>query len=523
MKSPFLNFVFGNMPRIRQMRGGRRVESHPTRVSVGTVCRHPHHFCQKECLEGFSFCSAHILEDRSAPYRPCAFVYSNGRKCGTPVPKKDSTCKKCGGSSHGSKKGSPASLLARLEGPEAFFMQCQDHRRRILLARERAERARPPKESVAVVVEQIQQSIASAAAAGPPGSTSGAGPSSTGEGWEAAQRALQYGSDSESGEGEAEGDRTVEGPLEPSLSSDECLSGLSDDEHTVLRHAGVYTDDEVIRLAERRLRRLQHLYLGQFERLQHVMKNKRRAFLLEVAREKEAMKSISGAPRETVAEQEAYDLLRAYGHHQKTAGKDYWFWQQRLEKRAAEAGSARTRPLTRCAHAEGRVRCTLRTVPLSKFCLKHIIQDQHQVLFRPCGGGSTADPCPTPVAGIQPETRCKLHTPLPEDGPVRMPQPPPDPVETILGELDGDDLALDETQSELVASIANTLMASAGRLETAAGGASEPLQGGAAGAGSKSGSADGSGQRSEVSSEVDVTGGTRSGSPSEGAEVTVTG
>ena len=48
--------------------------------------------------------------------------------------------------------------------------------------------------------------------------------------------------------------------------------------------------------------------------------------------------SISGAPRETAAEQQAYDLLRAHGHHQKPAGKDYWFWQQRLEKRSAEVG-----------------------------------------------------------------------------------------------------------------------------------------------------------------------------------------
>ena len=46
---------------------------------------------------------------------------------------------------------------------------------------------------------------------------------------------------------------------------------------------------QVVRLAERRLRRLQHLYLGQFDRLQHVLKTKRRAYLLEVAREKETM------------------------------------------------------------------------------------------------------------------------------------------------------------------------------------------------------------------------------------------
>ena len=102
-------------------------------------------------------------------------------------------------------------------------------------------------------------------------------------------------------------------------------------------------------------------------------------------------------------------------------------------------------------------------------------------------------------------------------------QPPPDPVEAILGLTEGDDLPLDETQSQLVASIANTLMASAGRLERAVGGATEPPLGGAgvsSAAVGDSAASDGqteSGQRSELSSELDVTGGTRSGSPSEAA------
>ena len=36
--------------------------------------------------------------------------------------------------------------------------------------------------------------------------------------------------------------------------------------------------------------------------------------------------------------------------------------------------SARGRAVSRCAQAEGRVRCDQRTIPLSKYCLKHITQ-----------------------------------------------------------------------------------------------------------------------------------------------------
>lgn len=54
--------------------------------------------------------------------------------------------------------------------------------------------------------------------------------------------------------------------------------------------------------------------------------------------------SISGAPRDSPAEQEAYDQLRAHAHYQKPAGKDYLFWHHRNEKRSREVGVAPYRP-----------------------------------------------------------------------------------------------------------------------------------------------------------------------------------
>ncbi|XP_037092785.1 KAT8 regulatory NSL complex subunit 2-like [Pollicipes pollicipes] len=464
------------MPRMRSLRA-TRCRTQPGQTTANTVCRYQHHFCQMERLEGFSLCQMHILEDRSASYRPCSFIYGNGRKCGVPVPKKDS------------------------------HHQCAEHRRRLMLARERCERTKQPAESLDTLAEQLQE-----------GQT--ADPQTSGEAWEAAQRPLRYRSDTSSDE--EEGDRVVESPLEQGLSSDDADVGLSsedDDDDDLLRHAGVYTDEEVVRLAEQKLRRLQRLYRGQFQRLQHVLQTKRRAYLIEVAREKETMKSISGAPREATSEQQAYSRLRAYGHYQRPAGKDYLFWHHRNEKRAAEAGGpARTPAFTRCAHAEGRVRCGQRTVPLSKFCLKHILEDQHQVLFRRCGDGGPDEPCQTPVAALRTESRCPLHTLLPAEGAVRLPQVQ-DPVEAMFGLADGDDLLLDESQSSLVASIANTLMASA---EARAGGATEPPLGGAdtvepcdlvsaATAGS-------AGVKSDTTSEVDVTGDTRSASPSDAGQ-----
>ena len=32
------------------------------------------HLCHGQRLEGYEFCIKHILEDKSAPYRPCAYT-----------------------------------------------------------------------------------------------------------------------------------------------------------------------------------------------------------------------------------------------------------------------------------------------------------------------------------------------------------------------------------------------------------------------------------------------------------------
>ena len=36
------------------------------------VCRP--HLCHGQRLQGYEFCIKHILEDKTAPYRPCAFT-----------------------------------------------------------------------------------------------------------------------------------------------------------------------------------------------------------------------------------------------------------------------------------------------------------------------------------------------------------------------------------------------------------------------------------------------------------------
>lgn len=47
------------------------------------LCKYPHRTCVLPTLESYDYCLKHILEDKSAPYKPCPYLYTvSGQKCG---------------------------------------------------------------------------------------------------------------------------------------------------------------------------------------------------------------------------------------------------------------------------------------------------------------------------------------------------------------------------------------------------------------------------------------------------------
>uniref|UniRef100_S4PJH9 KAT8 regulatory NSL complex subunit 2 n=5 Tax=Pararge aegeria TaxID=116150 RepID=S4PJH9_9NEOP len=60
---------------------------------------------------------------------------------------------------------------------------------------------------------------------------------------------------------------------------------------------------------------------------------------------------------------------------------------------------------------EGGVRCSTHTLPATKHCMKHILQDRHQVLFTACGDLRGSDACREPIAKLPlPSSACRYHT-----------------------------------------------------------------------------------------------------------------
>ena len=84
-----------------------------------------------------------------------------------------------------------------------------------------------------------------------------------------------------------------------------------------LKHAGVYTGEEVMRTMRDKLIRLQKLYIEQFGRLQHKLRESRRGYLSQAREEREAgMMNINCQPRDAAQ----YSRLKALTHYHAPAG-----------------------------------------------------------------------------------------------------------------------------------------------------------------------------------------------------------
>lgn len=67
---------------------------------------------------------------------------------------------------------------------------------------------------------------------------------------------------------------------------------IDSEEEDLLKHAGVFQVEEVVKMSQNKMQKLQSLYIGQFQRLQKVLREKRRNYLHGVKREKEVYSNI---------------------------------------------------------------------------------------------------------------------------------------------------------------------------------------------------------------------------------------
>lgn len=179
-----------------------------------------------------------------------------------------------------------------------------------------------------------------------------------------------------------------------------------------------------------KLIRLQKLYIDQFQRQQYCLREDRRAYCHNVRKEKEEqLMSIHSQPKDTAEEVAAYEAIKALNHYNRPQGVEAVLQAQLLEKRhraAAATGGAVSVMASAPAPEDNptAMKCTFNLttntkcgdacIPMAKHCMKHILNDQNQVLFRTCGITTTADdgPCETPVPDLFESSTCVFHTQL---------------------------------------------------------------------------------------------------------------
>ncbi|XP_041097455.1 KAT8 regulatory NSL complex subunit 2 [Polyodon spathula] len=351
------------------------------------ACSFAPRLCPHPRLEGQEYCIKHILEDKNAPYKQCSYVSSkNGRRCPNAGPRPE---KKDG---------------------VAF---CTEHARRNALALQAQTRKVSSGPSPELLLSQL--SGYAKTELGSPGQDCSRSEAS---------RILDEDSWSEEEQEPLVVDQTWRG--DPDSEAD----SIDSDHEDPLKHAGVFTAEEVALITREKLIRLQSLYIDQFKRLQHLLREKKRRYLHSRRVEHETIGSslLTGPEGLSAKERENLKKLKALRRYRKRYGVEALLHRQLKERRlaASERTSQQahtTRSSQRCISFVEGLRCANPCLPMTRHCVSHIYQDSNQVLFKMCPGIPEI-PCDQPVhMGQSEDPRCPLHLQLPP--PMHKPEPDP--------------------------------------------------------------------------------------------------
>ncbi|KAL5010262.1 hypothetical protein ScPMuIL_012567 [Solemya velum] len=361
---------YGAVCDFKMMRTKAHLIKKPKQPVEGLFCNYSHRVCMQNRVDGSEYCIKHVLEDKTLPYKQCSFVSGKtGKRCCNAAPKSD-----------------------RKDG------YCNEHSRRAAVIRQRVSRKRRPPETAESLLEELDHYR--------PGSSVETTHSKLRRSLDSvASRVLDYASSSDSDTESPLVDQAWRGDVESDAES------IDSEQEDPLKHAGVYTADEVTLIMRDKLIRLQSLYIDQFKRLQHVMKEKRRKYLHTHKQERDTLGGLRSY-KDLPATRDKYSKLKSLKRYHKRYGSEALLHRQSKQRRIAVSEGANYKPPShpKCIDVNEGTKCLQRTVPLSKYCAKHILKDPQQVLYKPCSFANGN--CGRPVAVISTHIYCSYHTPL---------------------------------------------------------------------------------------------------------------
>ncbi|XP_023160812.1 KAT8 regulatory NSL complex subunit 2 isoform X2 [Drosophila hydei] len=369
-------------------------------------CSNPTYSCNLMRLDGYEYCIRHILRDPRANYRQCTHVFPNGRKCANAVPKLDTKkeqilttlCFEHNRQTQLQKTHlSVGRLRSRVETNETL-LNSLSHHINVEDVKPELPKPEPDDDEIDVVSPHVTPFVNQDHTNAIPQVVASV---------RKRRRILDYASDSSSNDGDPPCLRNTAKDLEFFESDYESVDSEEDDP---LKHAGVYTRAEAVRLSEMKLIKLQGLYRGQITHLQHILKQRRRIYLQDIRRERETYCSIHDQLKDTPHERKLYEQLKALNGYHRRQGMEAVLYKKMKEKRSRDTVvSTKASSQPKCVFTEGGVKCGERTLPCCKHCRKHILEDKRQVLYRACGVERSGVVCQEPVASILEDSTCVLH------------------------------------------------------------------------------------------------------------------
>jgi len=172
---------------------------------------------------------------------------------------------------------------------------------------------------------------------------------------------------------ENESDEEVNNPtLEEILRSDVIDSdseNMDSDQDDPLRHAGVYTAEEVSLILRDKMLRLQSLYIDQFKHLQYLFKEKYKKYIQALQVGNEFQSVAHDSSNHFTMSSEELDKLKALMRYHRYNGQEILLKDKLREKRRAffEGDSYKPKNFTKCIYNKDEV-CQNRAIPLSHYC-----------------------------------------------------------------------------------------------------------------------------------------------------------
>lgn len=327
----------------------------PVAAPERKLCNYMHRVCLQARVEGYEYCMRHILEDKSAPFRQCAYTHAqSGRRCAYAAPKTDKR--------------------------ESL---CQFHARKALQHRRSSGKKQHLVETPQKVIETLEHYCRD--------------PQHSVDQSDTARNTVKF------YDVESDDEPPTIGEFPACAAGDSDADSLDNDLDDPLRHAGVYTVEEASSITRDKLVRLQRLYLNQFKRLTDVLMEKRALYL----RNRGASGSVSkdfASPQEEAL----YKRYRAYYRYHRTYGAEAVLKDRLKEKqKSARTGVPVIDEGVTCNQAG----CSNTAIPLSRFCRSHILNDRKQQLFERCDGDSNNGlPCSTVLLKVRgPRDVCLIH------------------------------------------------------------------------------------------------------------------